>query len=153
MVAILFFCYIGGMKTYTVGFIFNPNFSKVLLVEKNRPDWQRGHLNGVGGHIEPGEESAACIAREGVEETNLKTRLEDWTFVGDMKTADWRVDVYAHIHAGAPDDAKTATDEKIAWHDVSPLPAAVLSNLHWLVPLSIDKLKHNQFNVCSVHYT
>ena len=141
------------MKTYTVGFIFNPDFSKVLLVEKNRPDWQKGKLNGVGGKIEPGEESSACIAREVFEETSLKTRPEDWTFVGEMKTADWRVDVYTMIHRGDLGDAKTVTDEKIEWNSAKPLPERALSNLRWLVPLSMDKLQHNQFHTCSVHYS
>jgi 8-oxo-dGTP pyrophosphatase MutT (NUDIX family) len=28
---------------------------EVLLIEKQKPAWQRGKLNGVGGKIEPGE--------------------------------------------------------------------------------------------------
>lgn len=62
------------MQSYTVGLIFNPQLTRVLLMHKNRPDWQKGMMNGVGGRIEEGEESIACIVREVCEETGLTTR-------------------------------------------------------------------------------
>ena len=35
---------------YSVGFLFNPDETKVVLIKKNRHDWEKGLLNGVGGH-------------------------------------------------------------------------------------------------------
>jgi len=40
------------MKHYVLGFVFNRNRDKVLLIEKNRPDWAAGHWNGIGGKVE-----------------------------------------------------------------------------------------------------
>ena len=139
------------MKTHTLGFIFNSNFSKVLLVEKQRPDWQKGKLNGIGGKIESGEESLDCIVREVWEETGLKTKKEDWIYLGKMESSGWLVDIYTSLHHGELGDASTITDEKIDWFDPKNLPEKVLTNIHWLVPLAIDKLKHNEFKLCSVH--
>ena len=37
---------------YVVGFAFNKEKTKVLLIKKTKPDWQAGQLNGIGGKIE-----------------------------------------------------------------------------------------------------
>ncbi len=39
------------MERYVVGFCFNGDMSKVVLIQKNRPAWQVGKLNGVGGMV------------------------------------------------------------------------------------------------------
>jgi 8-oxo-dGTP diphosphatase len=46
------------MIKYVVGFLFNEGKTKVVLIKKNRPDWQKGYFNGVGGKIE-GDETPA----------------------------------------------------------------------------------------------
>jgi len=43
----------------------------VLLCEKKR-GWCRGVINGVGGHLEPGETSTECIVRETREEVGIE---------------------------------------------------------------------------------
>jgi len=38
---------------YTCGFIFHhTNNDNILLIRKERPKWQSGYLNGIGGKIE-----------------------------------------------------------------------------------------------------
>jgi len=140
------------MTAYTLGFIFDQAFSRVLLMHKQRPDWQEGRLNGVGGKIEPGEQSLACIVREAREETGLQTAVKEWICVGEIKSDSYSVDVYARIHKGEFLDASTVTDEEIEWFDVNELPDAVLPNLHWLIPLAIDKIKNGAFTQFSVFY-
>ncbi len=39
------------MKLYVVGFMFTEDEKQVVLIEKKRPEWQAGKLNGVGGKI------------------------------------------------------------------------------------------------------
>ena len=140
------------MKKYTVGFIFNQALDKVLLIQKNRPEWQKGKLNGVGGKIEPNEESADCMVREVFEETGLETQKKDWVAVGAMQGADWVVDVYGLRYGGDTKSAVTKTDEQVEWHPVHPLPAHTISNVPWLVHLSLDKIQNDQFHQCEVHY-
>ena len=55
-------------KTYVAGFLFSPDRSRVLLIRKNRPAWQAGKLNGLGGKIEPGETPPQAMRREFREE-------------------------------------------------------------------------------------
>ncbi len=39
-------------KHYVVTFLFTPDLQKVWLIEKQKPEWQKGCLNGIGGKIE-----------------------------------------------------------------------------------------------------
>ena len=54
------------MKSYVLGFCFNTRLDQVVLIQKTRPEWQAGRLNGIGGHIENGE-LAADAARPSTE--------------------------------------------------------------------------------------
>ncbi len=54
---------------YVVGFVFSKDLSRVLLVLKNRPAWQNGKFNGIGGKIEADETAFEAMNREFVEET------------------------------------------------------------------------------------
>lgn len=65
-------------KSYVCGFMLDTDLRRVLLIEKKRPDWQLGRLNGVGGKIEPGETPREAMAREMWEETGLSTLPEQW---------------------------------------------------------------------------
>ena len=59
------------MDKYVVGFLFSPKHDWVVLIEKLRPKWQVGLLNGVGGHIESGELSYKAMVREFHEEAGV----------------------------------------------------------------------------------
>ena len=144
--------YLINMKTYTLGFIFDSTMSKVLLIHKQRPDWQKGKLNGIGGKIEPGEESVACLVREVLEETGIKTNKNAWMYFNRIQGPEYWVDCYAVIHAGKLSAASTMTDEVIDWFDAKNIPIHAISNLRWLIPLAVDKLEHNKFHYSSVHY-
>jgi hypothetical protein len=39
---------------------------------------------------------------------------------------------------GRCDPAHVDSGEKLEWHEVRDLPAAVIPNLHWLIPLVFD---------------
>ena len=54
---------------YVIGFVFNENYTEVLLVLKKSPPWQEGCFNGIGGKIEPDEEPSSAMLREFEEET------------------------------------------------------------------------------------
>lgn len=69
---------------YTLDFIFDKNWEKVLLVHKQRPEWQKGKINGVGGKYEEGENSVACIRRETNEKTGLDIEERTWISMGGL---------------------------------------------------------------------
>ena len=57
----------------TLGYVLSPDRLKVLMIHRNaRPDDQHlGKYNGLGGKMEPGEDIAACMRREILEEAGI----------------------------------------------------------------------------------
>ena len=129
------------MTDYVVGFMFDKNLEKVLLIKKNRPEWQKGKLNGVGGHVEKGELFRDAMTREFQEETGLYVPSCSWNKIinisGDMVEHEFSVSFYYII-----DDlekCKTMTDEELIICDIKNLPDNVISNLRWIIPLALDE--------------
>ena len=76
-------------QSYVLGFAFSENKEQVVLIEKLRPDWQKGFHNGVGGKIETTDKSSvAAMVREFEEETGLMTAESDWERFGIMRFQD-----------------------------------------------------------------
>lgn len=66
---------------YVLGFMFNKHKTQVVLINKLKPEWQKGLLNGLGGKIEPDEvnkSSKFAMSREFQEETGVQTDPEKW---------------------------------------------------------------------------
>ncbi len=61
------------MKTeYVLTFAFDKRLESVWLIEKQKPEWQKGCLNGIGGKIEEGESPMEAAIRELKEESGLE---------------------------------------------------------------------------------
>ena len=72
------------MDKYVVGLLFSNDCHHVILIKKNRPAWQVGLLNGVGGRIEEDETPLECMIREFKEEAGEKiTEWEEFTTISD----------------------------------------------------------------------
>ena len=125
----------------TLAFIFNDDLSKVLLVHKQRPDWQKGRINAVGGKIEPYEEPLDCIKREVREETGLDVPRKDWIECGEVyfSSVDTSMYVFTTQWLGDEADAVQCDHEEIEWFPYNHLPPNILTNLTWLVPLCREK--------------
>lgn len=79
---------------YVVGYLFNSTGTKVALIRKNYPEWQKGKLNGIGGKLqEVGyvpypvktwptsfilEIPVECMRREFKEEAGVDIPEENW---------------------------------------------------------------------------
>jgi 8-oxo-dGTP diphosphatase len=129
------------MKTYACGFLFSPDRRRVLLIRKRRPAWQAGKLNGLGGKIEPGESPLDAMRREFHEEAGVD--LADWEEVLQLSGTDdagsglsWRGHFFRAF--GDVDQPRSMTDEQLERHDVAALPADVIPNLRWMIPLMLD---------------
>jgi 8-oxo-dGTP diphosphatase len=72
------------VTAYVLGFAFNTIGDKVALIRKNKPDWQKGFLNGIGGKIEKDESKRSAMVREFEEECGIKTSTYYWCYYGDM---------------------------------------------------------------------
>jgi 8-oxo-dGTP diphosphatase len=133
---------VSDITDYVLGFYFLSRGTPmdtpvVLLITKARPEWQAGKLNGIGGHVEPGEAPREAMTREFFEETGI--RHHDWAHFLTMRFPDSRVYCYSAIVDAAehpPAVLKPRPDEPVAWYSVNSLPPNVLTNLQWLVPMA-----------------
>jgi 8-oxo-dGTP diphosphatase len=105
------------MQQYCLGFIFLEDKSSVVLIKKSRPAWQKGKLNGIGGHVESGEDPRSAMIRECYEETGVYTgslHKNGWKSFADMGNITmWRCHCYACFNDEYFWSAKTTTDETI----------------------------------------
>jgi 8-oxo-dGTP diphosphatase len=122
-------------KSYVVGLLFRNDATEVALIDKTRPEWQRGRKNGIGGEIEPGETSLAAMEREFKEEAGAS--VSGWRMFCQLHHQD-RVIYYFVAHGDY--QLTTMTDEKVGWYEVAHLSSLpIIPNLKWLVPLALDK--------------
>lgn len=138
------------MTDYVVGFSFNEARYAVILVQKQKPQWQRGLLNGVGGKIEKGEKPIEAMVREFAEEAGVPTLESDWTQYAIMgsagfedrfssKPGGFRVHVFKTFNTEIFKNVTTVTDELIvtkAIDDVNKNNS--ISNLRWLIEMALD---------------
>jgi len=130
------------MKKYTLGFLFSKDLKKVLLIHKNRPEWQAGKINGLGGKIEENETPKDCITREVKEETSLTTKNKDWHLVGTLHSSFFETSVLCAQYQNSFGQEESTTDEIIEWFSVKDLPTNIMSNLSWLIPLCLDSIQN-----------
>src|SRR5882724_5941647 len=119
------------MKAYTIGALFSADFKKVLLILKQKPQWQKGKLNFPGGSIEEGETAQECISREFMEETGLVIDSGSWQHIGKIDNpGNYYVDFLTSIHyLFVHGEFETMTEEEVGWYEVDNLPTNIISNL------------------------
>ncbi|MEK7570874.1 MAG: NUDIX domain-containing protein [Patescibacteria group bacterium] len=137
---------------YVLGFVFDASLQQVLLIHKNRPDWQKGRVNGLGGKIEKDETPLQAMSRELAEESNLLVAQDAWMTVGEMSFMGGEVFVFTVQYKGELKDAATVTDEVVRWYPKDLLPENINTNLNWLVPLCINKIKEGKPKHIAVIY-
>ncbi|KKM15352.1 hypothetical protein LCGC14_1696950, partial [marine sediment metagenome] len=87
-------------KEYVVGFLFEEqpynNSTRVLLIKKQKPEWQAGAYNGVGGKVKDKESVHIAMAREFREEAGVYIPPHEWR-------------LFCHMHVDNPDKSGLAT--------------------------------------------
>ena len=127
-------------QAYVVGFLFSPDFKKVVLLRKNRPAFCDGKLNGPGGHVEPGESPEDAMPREFHEETDKWVR--NWRPVVSMEFPHLIVHFFATVGEG---EVGSPTEEPVAWYDVAALVRDdICLGLDVQITQSIMELKKNR---------
>lgn len=124
---------------YVLGFAISSDLSQVLLIEKARPVWQKGKLNGVGGKVEVGERPMDAMAREFWEETGTPTDSSNWKRFATLR-GDWGSVHCYFTHAVDFRGRKyVETDEPVCIIDVRHLDQVdTIPNVRWLVPMALS---------------
>jgi len=125
-------------EEYVLGFAFRGDFREVLLILKDRPEWQAGFYNGIGGKIKVSEESPIqAMVREFEEEVGVFVPDVFWTpfYTMQDRQATWRVTVFwTDYHLCS--QAKKMETEPPRWSYIDNLPSNIINNLNWLIPMA-----------------
>lgn len=121
---------------YVAGFMFDEqDHDRVALIEKNKPIWQKGKLNAIGGKIEPDESAQYAMVREFLEETGLDTDWNTWNKFTQLEGEEFIVNFYVAV--GPVNKLKSTTEEKVSvWNKSCITAQNAIPNLTWLLPLA-----------------
>jgi 8-oxo-dGTP pyrophosphatase MutT (NUDIX family) len=140
------------MTRYVMGFCFGIDMKEVVMIKKNRPTWQAGLWNGVGGHVEEGEDSGEAMKREFEQETGVAAaRQGPWRLVSTIGNENYQVEVFASA-SNAIFEVSTITDEEVSLWSVSGLlesTEATVYNVPWLMLMAREMLQGRDH---SAHY-
>lgn len=120
-------------------------YDMVLLVHKNKPAWQKGRLNLVGGKVEKGETPEDAAVRELKEETGLEP-INKPVLCGEILGLDcvihcFTVDVDEYsARRLRPRDEESETVEWFTWQDARE-DHRLIPNLRVIIPLLHMKSK------------
>jgi 8-oxo-dGTP diphosphatase len=136
------------MKTkYVVGLMFDVDCTEVLLIRKNKPKWQAGLLNGIGGKIEASDLSAInAMQREFKEEAgeDVWSWIPFCTMSGTNNDgSEFQVDFF-HARGEYIDQLKSQESEKLEVHDVKWICGGqekTIGNLPWIIAMAVDCIK------------
>jgi 8-oxo-dGTP diphosphatase len=146
------------MIQYVAGFLFSKTHDYVVLIEKNRPEWQRGLLNGVGGKIEKhdkdcsvvnkigdlgvcycsGETPHDAMVREFLEETGVE--IPEWKQFTTLTGSGFQVNFFcAFAHVDTLAKCVSRTDERVGYYRLNGLEALKTTpNIKWLIPMALS---------------
>lgn len=119
-------------KTFS---IINQLSHQTLLVLKNKPAWQRGRLNLLGGKVEPGETPQEAAVRELFEESGLAGDNPD--VLGKIYGVDcviWCISVRVYNSELSPRSEETELVQWYSWNEVKDDPR-LIPNLRVIIPL------------------
>ena len=150
---------------YVAGFLFDKFGENVALIEKQRPDWQRWKLNGIGGHIDrktgahtcydvgcdvPGFDLCTCpwetpeeaMRREFREETGVD--LDRWKEYTVLCGPNYQVHFF-YTYGDEIFQVETKTDERVGIYDVAgvlnpTITHPLIPNLRWLIPMALSMI-------------
>lgn len=149
-----------GKIKYVLGFMFDRKLKRVALINKTKPSFQVGKLNGVGGKVNEGESCIDAMVREFEEETGTITDTNNWkefaeiySSVSDQHHQPFCISCY--VTTGYLEELKSITDEKIKIESVfSIFPGRydLVYQVDFLVGLALASLTSGHPEHSSIRY-
>lgn len=126
-------------KQYVCGLVFDPYYTKVVLIKKNRPEWQVGMWNAVGGKLEESDGCGeAAISREFEEETGVLINPDRWiefaTLTGNGYQIAWFTTTLKDTDLFK---VSTVEDEEVGLFQLTELASMnLIPNVRWLIEMA-----------------
>jgi 8-oxo-dGTP diphosphatase len=127
---------VAAKRAFVLALLYSIDGRQVVLMRRTRPAWQAGRVNALGGGIIDGESPESAARREVREECGVDAA--EWSEVLVWEDAEYRMHVMRALSSRAS-EARTLEDQEVFLADVDALPANVIDNLRWLVPLALDR--------------
>ncbi len=123
----------------TLTFLTRPGHVLLIRLPDDHPDWP-GCYNGVGGHIEPGEDASSAARREIVEETGLAPRALRLCGTVLIDTGD-RPGIALLVFTGEAEGTPAPTRAGVPrWTPLSEIKALrLVQDLPRLLPRALDR--------------
>ena len=126
---------------YVLGCALDDRERSVVVIQKQKPDWQKGKWNLIGGKIEPTDESpVAAMAREFKEETDVDIPALHWYDLATVKAR------YGNMHVFYTTDykvhlARTVEEEIVMVRPIEQVLAddLTLPSLKFYIPLVLER--------------
>lgn len=137
------------MQEYAVGFVHTDD--AVALIRKDRPEWQAGFLNGIGGKLEKGETPLEAMIRECKEEAGRY--VGPWEHFLTLEGTTARVFCFAvydedkeHIYKleQQPGESEPIEVWFMNWLNTGIEESETVPNLKWIIPLMMQRAKYTQ---------
>jgi 8-oxo-dGTP pyrophosphatase MutT (NUDIX family) len=132
-------------KEYVLGFAFNAITSHIVLIHKQKPNWQKGKINAIGGKFEKAEIAPFAMTREFEEETGVVTGYTDWQQFATLIFENDVMGGVAIVHCMRLFDdkvwnCKTIENEQIEIFEIKDIwDLPLVGHLHFLIPMAMDK--------------
>lgn len=129
----------------TLGYVLSPDRRRVLLTYRvfRQDDEQFGKYNGIGGHMEPNEDIAACMVREikeeaGIVPTEMTLRgTVNWTGFGP-DGEDWLAFIFL-VRAFSGEPFKASNEGPLQWVAIDQVTALpIWPGDRYFLPLVFD---------------
>lgn len=130
------------MKEYVLVFADPGEDKEVLLVLKDRPDWQKGRYNLLGGKVEPDETANFAAVRELHEESGLNP-IEHASYSGTISGLNSLIHVVTvPVDRKQPIQPRIGETELVDWYSWTEMEAnpKLMPNLRIAVPLLQKKV-------------
>jgi 8-oxo-dGTP diphosphatase len=112
-------------QMYVCGFMFNEDRNAVILIRKNRPAFQKGKLNGIGGKVEQ-------------EDSGVQTIANDWENFAYGSNDEFTVFFFRGSNTEYFQKAKTMETEEVGrFYIGNGVDRSAMANLQWLIPLAV----------------
>lgn len=119
------------------GFCFTDDGKRVVLIQKAKPTWQKGLLNGVGGKQELNETPQQAMAREFMEECGVQTFMSEWRHFARLINREVEIDFFTMFSSAIAMGVTTQEVEPVDLFSADRL-AGVVGNLNYLIPLALN---------------